>query len=1135
MKEGFFSSKAWLNIGLFFALVASGVWWSQSSIKSSRPDDSQEALTNAHLTPGKANARSWQDPFELLETLSQKDYKDYKKLEQTFFNDLNKNNNTLKCNKINASKEQPPLLLMGVMVPGGPFGDRAERRQRLRVAVASALAAGGYAPENGEKLGFFPFNVSGSSDTEKYSKPKDHSYLYLPYEFFYTINSPERRNSAPKSVFKRILVVWIPDDNFVEAPNPTPIKNLKKLRDDLLRNCPDYTRNPLLSILFSFCNSEKLAIDLSFETKNNQPANKTSQWDNVPFYVFGPWSSTTLKAIYHEITTGNDSNGGSAVQDIQDAKMTFFNVFATAPLHFIMKNDEDINKIKDHKKLFQHTSDLFSRLFGEVHQPARFKSNWLYLTSSDSLVAEAVAEELQRRGIRFDNDNIAMIAENDTLFGRALPKTFRNVFETINNKTPNKKTSGKEYEEYKNFFRFTYLRGLDGTIQSKQNNKDLPNSTPERNNASLELSLQKRLASAKRHFPEGNNQYDYLLRLRDEMRQTENLTGKKIKAIGILGSDVYDKLLLMQVLRPAFPNAIFFTTDLDAILWQSPDLPWTKNLLVGSSHGLKLRHDYQHNSNIDENYQLGILPFRFSYQTALFQGILGTTTIPDHIQCNRLVNDPLLLPSSPRLFEIGWHGPVDLSPQNSPLHPDRITTSARFGIIKSISVLTIIILFLFALNWFKKPLLPLLRLMVSDADNKPVKSFLYLFGLVVVAIIICAIINHFILLYCHYNETGEPYFWYSGVSAWPAIILWGIVIILSIILIGCAIRNHRQTINNVQNLYLPEPTDNARLALQQTFSLFDFWNWLKESWKKTLKEPSANQTDSATDPFNSPDSSSNPPDNSSNSSDDSFNLQNKWYKWRSEKKFRAVWDSVLFIFIFIVVCWLLTDGGKSNLHAPYRDQFSFCIGEITRFVSYFSFLALLLGTTLLSKCCISFIKDINDHLNDNEFRWLPDCVTRFEQKWNVNISEISDLIGVYFVARFTAKTCNLVLYPIVPLVLLVIAQSSIFENFGYNGYYYLLFAVISVMIFAPAYQLRREAAKIKQKLIERQRAKLNYQSNLNQDDDQRKRIEKAINETENIREGAFQSLLEHPFVQAILFLLGGISLPTLLGLASQSL
>ena len=56
-----------------------------------------------------------------------------------------------------------------------------------------------------------------------------------------------------------------------------------------------------------------------------------------------------------------------------------------------------------------------------------------------------------------------------------------------------------------------------------------------------------------------------------------------IRAIGILGSDPYDKLVILEALRHRFPEAVFFTTDLDARLWNAPSLRLTHNLVVASS------------------------------------------------------------------------------------------------------------------------------------------------------------------------------------------------------------------------------------------------------------------------------------------------------------------------------------------------------------------------------------------------------------------------------------------------------------------------------------------------------------------------------------------------------------------------
>ena len=148
---------------------------------------------------------------------------------------------------------------------------------------------------------------------------------------------------------------------------------------------------------------------------------------------------------------------------------------------------------------------------------------------------------------------------------------------------------------------------------------------------------------------EGPSQLDYIPRLADHIEQENRKLfvdppAAQIRAIGILGSDLYDKLLTLQALRPRFPNAIFFTTDLDARLWHPNQLKWTRNMVVASSFGLELKPDLQQD----------IPPFRDSYQTAEYLGCLSALGLvsPDELKC-----------ISPRLFEIGRNGPVDLSAQ----------------------------------------------------------------------------------------------------------------------------------------------------------------------------------------------------------------------------------------------------------------------------------------------------------------------------------------------------------------------------------------------------------------------------------------------------------------------------------------
>ena len=108
--------------------------------------------------------------------------------------------------------------------------------------------------------------------------------------------------------------------------------------------------------------------------------------------------------------------------------------------------------------------------------------------------------------------------------------------------------------------------------------------------------LRKLLPDANKWTPdankaEGQAQFDYLSRLGEQLATLEeqlSAKGEHIKAIGVVGSDVYDTLLILQALRHRFPNVLFFTTGLDARFWHPRELSWSRNLIVTSGYGLML-------------------------------------------------------------------------------------------------------------------------------------------------------------------------------------------------------------------------------------------------------------------------------------------------------------------------------------------------------------------------------------------------------------------------------------------------------------------------------------------------------------------------------------------------------------------
>ncbi len=254
-----------------------------------------------------------------------------------------------------------------------------------------------------------------------------------------------------------------------------------------------------------------------------------------------------------------------------------------------------------------------------------------------------------------------LISEWDTLYGQSLPDAMAGCLGPSIGETCNRLDD-------KFVHRYSYLRGLDGQvpIADGSSSGDAARGTGKNEDAgdNQDKGYKDRAKPAPGAKPsdraEGQGQYDYLRRLGERVVSLDNRlrsgldkdptqrSSDGIAAVGVLGSDRYDKLLIMQALRPLLPNALFFTTDLDAQLWHPTALPHTRNLLIASSFGLQLSDELQGE----------IPPFRSNYQTGAFlatqAAIKRATDGPDSRTCTWM--------EPPVLFEVGLSGPFQLPP-----------------------------------------------------------------------------------------------------------------------------------------------------------------------------------------------------------------------------------------------------------------------------------------------------------------------------------------------------------------------------------------------------------------------------------------------------------------------------------------
>ena len=361
----------------------------------------------------------------------------------------------------------------------------------------------------------------------------------------------------------------------------------------------------------------------------------------------------------------------------------------------------------------------------------------------DELLATSLRSELAARGVQ-DARRVLLVLERDSSFARSWRGHLADAW-------------GDGAGEFREAW---FSRGLDGEGAAKGKPSTV-------------------------EVPAGQGTLDYLRRLRREFRRNDAID--EVEAVGIFGQDIHDKLLILQALRPAFADAVFFTSDLHAFYTHPTQLPHTRNLIVASGHGLmpashehavggaRDEHEREHehepehepHATFDDvpHADEGILtPFRDVYQTSTYLALHEAI-------CGHEVAHP----ENGLVFEIGSHGPVELT--------DAATSpgwSLRCQVWSGLALLAVLLCGAFVHWWL--------------AGNRwlrtgPVSYRAYRgwrAGIVFV-VALCAATWLLILL------SGEPASWVGGVSAWPTELLRLLSLTLSLVFAFHVVRSLRRS------------------------------------------------------------------------------------------------------------------------------------------------------------------------------------------------------------------------------------------------------------------------------------------------------------------------------------------------------
>jgi hypothetical protein len=606
-KESGTNFAFWLpGSAIIFSLVVSTFALTRAPFLEPRPIGAQFQAE----TP--IEARLWQDPFDALERYRKK-VKDAGggASDDVCTSEISSKTEVSTAPEPTDKTTAPPTPeIMVALVEGGAYADEVELRRRMRYAILAGFKNSHMVPEDEQHIRCLAlskdlFKLPKKRADDQGNKTEQAS---IPYETFIANPFDPPGTEKHKQPFARTILFWLKQDDLGTAPLQR-LENLRNTLRDII--CEEYAPPTACP---------------------DAPAEKLLK-------VIGPSTSAVLRDMYRDEADG-----------FANSNIEIYSPLATADYELLTK---DLSKPVKPMKLLRTVND--------DRTMTRLLLDELKLRHVDPAAGAQCSPGAPllngfpcSSGGWINSNRVALISEWDSFYSRALIESFKSWVATD---AHIKQESNAIVDDW--VLRFSYLRGLDGRLPEEPASSDKAtgsdNGKNSKDNKKLDLSP---LESS-----DGNSQLDYLRRLadhiaiEDEAYRREGKSG--IGAIGVLGDDAYDKLLVLQALKSRMPNKIFFSTNLDARMLQRGQAETTRNLVLAAPYGLTLTRALQQD----------VPPFRESLQSAVFVAVLAAQA-PQPYNEKRVKFDYGSELLSPGIYEVGISGFIPLASQRTNGRPE---------------------------------------------------------------------------------------------------------------------------------------------------------------------------------------------------------------------------------------------------------------------------------------------------------------------------------------------------------------------------------------------------------------------------------------------------------------------------------
>ncbi|MGA2401713.1 MAG: hypothetical protein ABSG91_08390 [Syntrophobacteraceae bacterium] len=1072
-------------------------------LETSRPG-TPEPKSHACQNPQNVDAKLWEDPFACI---------------------LKGHREGIHCTKLKKvyadliTPSSNKIEIFGVLIDGTPYAGSAETRRRARYAVSSALHTFGFFPRDPNRIGIgvVPYNQDGGSGGKagcENSAESSCEGFRIPFEVFQSSRSDE----GP------VLVLWISEDqlggyplrrlhgilrnvNVVGDGDPKWEEFLEKVKfigpetSGILKSMIEEISKARANERSSGNGPLRPPLRRLHEILGEVVVPRTSGCEEFleKLKFIGPETSATFKSMSEVICQAriDERSSGNRLLPLPLGhyktlfeKARFYSPTATAEDKFLLEKAPGTER----KDIVSFLKDCFAM--------AGDSNSWEHLvrtTLSDDKLAEALVEELVRRGVDISGkSHIVLLSEWDTAYGRALPLSIRRAIK--------QKAKDKDPERVRIY---SYPSGLDGqksTAPTSTKNGDKEEGEADRSKKT-EKEAEKE-AAIENVIAEGNGQFDYLKRLQTNIENWQNLLKREhptqaVDAIGVFGTDSFDKLLILRALRPYFPGTVFFTTDLDAVLLHPKESKWARNLVVASSFGFELHPDLQKE----------IFPFRSSSQTA--QYLATYIALHDlYHPAEQFTQDKLNECLEARIFEIGNTKAIDLPLGKEPtarqctplseqkidsLYPQRPPGTQNpfyhylIGLILLIFLLCVSMPAL--ITWIKNEFF----CVTTEGGHKPSLNPAAILALVLIG-------ATSLLTYLVYQARfEEPFYWLEGVSIWPTEIIRVAAFWLALAFIVHGWRKLRNSERKLARDYFPK-IDSSESKMGLAASLFKMGNLRKILfYERSCRNGGSN------------------------------GIKDPSGAWRHYMEQSRPINRLIRVFVGGALYWALAMFivfffGRP--HAPTRGNIAIKFDFWTLNLLIVAFIFLLffvIDSTRLCKFMANRLTDDTEWEEVARGRKVEDRNLDPQSKKEDMNHAIDSWTDVEFFAKLSEPVSKLIYYPFIILAAAILARSNVFARWETPVALLFVFTCSALFSVYCALMLRNTAERIRRQSLEKLKDILIAAKGDKENQAGSNQLEVLIQRVELMNQGAFAPFLQQPAIRAFLFPLGSLGSAALLG------